>query len=106
MDSGFDGDLLVKNSPEKVTISDRELNLFGVRRAFAAPPTTEGTQIVYDQKSDKNKIDFYEKEATKELYVKKEREDVSETTGKFVNLMLSDFHHSKSKAKYMKVVKG
>jgi len=56
---GFEGDLLVKNSPEKVTISDRELNLFGVRRAFAAPPTIDGTDIVYDQKFDKNKIAFY-----------------------------------------------
>jgi Tol biopolymer transport system component len=56
---GFEGDLLVQNSPEKATISDRKLNLFGVRRAFAAPPTTDGRQIVYDQKSDKNTIDFY-----------------------------------------------
>ena len=46
--AGFDGDLLVKNSPEKTTLPDRPIDLFGVRRAFAAPPTIDGNQIVYD----------------------------------------------------------
>ncbi|MFQ3213767.1 MAG: Tol biopolymer transport system component [Marivirga sp.] len=46
--AGFEGDLLVKNSPETALLPDRSVDLFGVRRAFAAPPSIEGGQIVYD----------------------------------------------------------
>ncbi len=46
--AGFEGDLLVKNSPETTLLTDRSIDLFGVRRAFAAPPSIEGGQIVYD----------------------------------------------------------
>ncbi|WP_411768480.1 hypothetical protein [Winogradskyella sp. A3E31] len=46
--AGFEGDLLVKNSPETATLENRTLDLFGVRRAFAAPPTIDGKEIVYD----------------------------------------------------------
>ncbi len=46
--SGFEGGLLVKNNPEKRILDDRQIDLFGVRRAFAAPPTANGREIVYD----------------------------------------------------------
>lgn len=46
--AGFEGDLLVKNNPETPDLGDRSLELYGVRRAFAAPPSVNGTQIVYD----------------------------------------------------------
>ncbi len=46
--AGFEGDLLIKNSPETALLTDRSIELFGVRRAFAAPPSIEGGQIIYD----------------------------------------------------------
>lgn len=50
--NGFDGDLLVKNSPQLVEIiPNKSLSLFGVRRAFSAPPTLQGDKIIYDYSS-------------------------------------------------------
>ncbi len=46
--SGFEGELLVKNSAETATLIDKSIDLYGVRRAFAAPPTMNGMSIVYD----------------------------------------------------------
>jgi len=46
--SGFEGDLLVKNGAETVTLMDKSIELYGVRRAFAAPPAMDGMSIVYD----------------------------------------------------------
>jgi len=46
--AGFEGDLLVKNSPKTTNLGDRTIELFGVRRAFAAPPSIDGKEIIYD----------------------------------------------------------
>ena len=46
--AGFEGDLVVKNGPETAMIIDRTIDLIGVRRAFAAPPTINGNEIIYD----------------------------------------------------------
>ena len=43
----FTGDLLVKNSPQRVNdLPDTELSLYGIRRSFAAPATPDG-KIIY-----------------------------------------------------------
>lgn len=43
----FQGDLLVKNSPQLINdVPNKSLSLFGVRRSFAAPATLDG-KIVY-----------------------------------------------------------
>ena len=45
---GFDGDLLIQNSPEEGGLPGKNLELYGVRRAFAAPPMIGSHQLVYD----------------------------------------------------------
>jgi Tol biopolymer transport system component len=56
--SGFEGDVLVKNNPEITNLIDRPVELFGVRRAFAAPPTYDGMQIVYDHLPARGPLDL------------------------------------------------
>ena len=56
--AGFAGDLLVKNSPKKTLLLDRPIDLFGVRRAFAAPPTIDGTKVVYSYSPTRSPMDW------------------------------------------------
>ena len=56
--AGFEGDLLVKNSPEIIMLAGKTIDLFGVRRAFAAPPSIEGKEIIYDYSPARGPEDF------------------------------------------------
>ena len=44
---GFDGDVLAK-LPDTLSFADREVNIYGVRRAFVAPPQPGNNLLFYD----------------------------------------------------------
>lgn len=44
---GFEGDVLTKG-PDTITISGKPIQIFGVRRAFVAPPQVGNTLLFYD----------------------------------------------------------
>jgi Tol biopolymer transport system component len=45
---GFEGDLLVKGSPYTSNLDTKSIDLYGVRRAFAAPPNPNSSTLIFD----------------------------------------------------------
>ena len=45
---GFEGDLLVKGSPYSKDLSTNQIDLYAVRRAFAAPPNPNNHTLIFD----------------------------------------------------------
>lgn len=45
--SGFAGNLLVEHQPQQTRLGEAQLALYGVRHAFAVPPTPDGKRLVY-----------------------------------------------------------
>jgi Tol biopolymer transport system component len=60
---GFDGDVLAK-IPPLLSFADKQLNVFGVRRAFVAPPQVGSPHLFYDADEMPNKenpvLHFYQ----------------------------------------------
>ncbi len=45
---GFEGDLLVKGSPYSKPLNSKQVDLYAVRRAFAAPPNPNNSTLIFD----------------------------------------------------------
>ncbi|HET8864050.1 MAG TPA: hypothetical protein VFM80_00040, partial [Gracilimonas sp.] len=54
---GFDGDVLAK-LPDSLSFADRQVNAYGVRRAFVAPPQIGNTFLYYDASDIQSFSDF------------------------------------------------
>ncbi len=54
---GFDGDVLIK-IPDSLSFADRQVNIFGVRRAFVAPPQPGNTLLFYDAEDSQSFFDI------------------------------------------------
>jgi len=54
---GFDGDVLVK-LPDSLILADKQVNIYGVRRAFVAPPQIGNTLLFYDASDIRSIFDF------------------------------------------------
>lgn len=52
---GFSGDILVKGAPFVKSIGDQNFKLFGIRRAFAAPPVPVESTVIFNH-SDVNSL--------------------------------------------------
>lgn len=47
-EGGFSGDILVKGSPYLQEVNDKSIELYGIRRAFAAPPSPNESAVIFD----------------------------------------------------------
>jgi Tol biopolymer transport system component len=54
---GFDGDLLAK-LPDTLTMADKPVRIYGVRRAFVAPPQSGNTLLYYDASDIQSLFEF------------------------------------------------
>ena len=55
---GFDGDVLAK-IPDSLILGDKRVKIFGVRRAFVAPPHLNNAMLVYDANDILNFMDVF-----------------------------------------------
>ena len=58
------------------------------------------------EENDDVNMHYKEEKPKEDLFIKEEDEEVNEPTAKFLNGMLSEFHHSKIKTKNVTVLKG
>jgi Tol biopolymer transport system component len=58
---GFSGDILVKGSPYLQELNDKSIELYGIRRAFAAPPSPNESAVVFDHSNVSNLNDAFTK---------------------------------------------
>lgn len=54
---GFDGDVLAK-LPDTISFADQQVNIYGVRRAFVAPPQPGNSLLFYDASDIQNFFKF------------------------------------------------